>query len=208
MSERPTSSETWETIEDLYRAGQLSVREIARQYRISDTAIRKRAREATPPWTRDLTQKVQTAVRAELVRDAVRDRNAREPEIVNAAAALGVEVVRGHRKDLSQGRLRTERLGLQLDRLSERIEKMKSDDSNFLGALNAAASINEALGRAASKLIPLERKAFNLDESAKPADGGEGAPSGLDDTKRVAALAALFERGRTPPGGQVPGADT
>jgi hypothetical protein len=43
----------WPVIEREYRAGQLSVKELGRQYKLSDAVIRKRAKAYG--WTRDLS---------------------------------------------------------------------------------------------------------------------------------------------------------
>ena len=47
----------WERIEQLYRAGLLSVREIAATCGVSHTAINKRAKAGS--WDRDLKAKIQ-----------------------------------------------------------------------------------------------------------------------------------------------------
>lgn len=101
-------SPDWEAIERTYRAGMLSVREIARQHGVSDTAVRKRATEHG--WQRDLAEKVKEAVRSKLVRTEVRTPNARtedvrtEREIVDEASDLGVGVFRLHQRNARQGR--------------------------------------------------------------------------------------------------------
>ncbi|PHV09594.1 hypothetical protein [Chitinimonas sp. BJB300] len=111
----------WEGIEGDYRAGVLSLREIGRKFDVSDTLIRRKAKELR--WERDLSEKVQAEVRAELVRTEVRNSQARtnqcEPanlrtkrtadpkrdrEIVEAAAATGVAVVMSHRRDVAAAR--------------------------------------------------------------------------------------------------------
>jgi uncharacterized protein YjcR len=46
----------WEAIETAYRAGMMSLREIAAQHGISEGAIRKRAKR--DDWSRDLAAKV------------------------------------------------------------------------------------------------------------------------------------------------------
>lgn len=56
----------WEAIEREYRAGQLSIREVARKHGVSDTAIRKEAK--AKGWKRDLADKVRKAVREEVFR--------------------------------------------------------------------------------------------------------------------------------------------
>jgi hypothetical protein len=156
----------WEAIEKAYRAGQLSIREIARQHHLSEGAIRKKAK--ADEWERDLTAKVRAAVRTELVRTEVRTSNAHEREAINEAAARGAEVVRGHRRDITAARHRVDRLGHQVDRLAGRIEGMEPGHENFVGELNAAATIAESLARTTARLIPLERQAFNLDEDRAP----------------------------------------
>ena len=60
----------WDAIERAYRAGQLSIKELARQHKLSDTAIHKRAK--AKGWTRDLSGAVRTRVRESLVCEGVR----------------------------------------------------------------------------------------------------------------------------------------
>jgi hypothetical protein len=60
----------WDAIERQYRAGQLSIKELARQHKLSDTAIHKRAK--AKGWTRDLSGAVRTRVRESLVCEGVR----------------------------------------------------------------------------------------------------------------------------------------
>src|SRR3954469_25903053 len=82
----------WEAIERLYRAGQFTVSEIARQHGISHTAINKRAKKEG--WPRDLTERVRQEASARLVSKAVSVETSRE--IVTAAAERGVSTVEGH----------------------------------------------------------------------------------------------------------------
>ncbi|SPY77126.1 Uncharacterized conserved protein [Providencia rustigianii] len=56
MSKRPD----WEAIESAYRAGVMSIREIASQYEITHQAISKRAKKEG--WERDLKAKVKARV--------------------------------------------------------------------------------------------------------------------------------------------------
>lgn len=188
MTERKPTD--WEAIEREYRAGQLSVREIARQHGVTDTAIRKKAKEFG--WSRDLTSAVREGVRSNLVRSEVRSDNAREPsdrEAVQAAVARGVEVVRQHRAAL--GRL--QRIAATL---SERLEAHlngEHTDGPLLGERESAADLMEKLSRTLTKAITLERQAFNLDEPEREKDGGSHE---LSDTERAARVAALLDRAR------------
>jgi hypothetical protein len=104
------SSADWESIESHYRAGVLSVRQIAINESISEAAIRKRAKEHG--WKRDLTERVQQAVRQKLIAEPVDEAEvqarkdarqaeraeAREPvaadDIVEEASNTVVQVVR------------------------------------------------------------------------------------------------------------------
>lgn len=97
----------WEAIESAYRAGVLSLREIASQHGISDTAIRKRAKKEE--WTRDLAAKVKAKaddlVRKREVRAQVRSENQiSERELVEATAEAIANVRMEHRGDIKRAR--------------------------------------------------------------------------------------------------------
>lgn len=97
----------WEAIESAYRAGVLSLREIASQHGISDTAIRKRAKKEE--WTRDLAAKVKAKaddlVRKREVRAKVRSENQiSERELVEATAEAIANVRMEHRGDIKRAR--------------------------------------------------------------------------------------------------------
>ncbi|MBJ9035561.1 hypothetical protein [Citrobacter freundii] len=97
----------WEAIESAYRAGVLSLREIASQHGISDTAIRKRAKKEE--WTRDLAAKVKAKaddlVRKREVRAKVRSENQiSDRELVEATAEAIANVRMEHRGDIKRAR--------------------------------------------------------------------------------------------------------
>jgi hypothetical protein len=152
----------WEKIEIEYRAGQLSVREIARQNGLSEAAIRKRAK--ADGWQRALVDKVRAAVREKMVReDGAHDGSqatARDEEIVENAAVRGFAVVTSHRKDLEQlhglKRILANRLSQILDGITP--------EGPCLGDRESPGDLLEKLSRVTSRLIPLERQAHNLDE--------------------------------------------
>ena len=148
----------WERIEVQFRAGQASIRAIASEHGISDRAIRKRA--VAEGWERDLTDKVRKAVRAELVREGPQDQRA-EREIVQEAAATGVRVVREHRKDIS----RLRRIG---ETLAERLEAVINGEvveGLCIGDRESAGDLLEKLSRVSTRVVQLERQAFNVDET-------------------------------------------
>jgi hypothetical protein len=156
----------WDQIEREYRAGQLTNVQIARNHGLTEGAIRKRAK--THGWARDLEHKVNQAVRDGLVRDAVRgDRTDRtDREIIEAAAARAVEVVRQHRTHLAT-------LYRISHKLAEGIEGYLAGGKAKPHWIGERETITEAvfrLSQASSKWIPLERKAFSLDETAPDKD--------------------------------------
>jgi len=179
----------WEKVESEYRAGQLSLREIGRQYDVSDPAIRKKAKALG--WERDLSAKIKTKVRSDLVRSEVRTKNPqKEKEIIEAAAAQGVEVVRSHRKNISST-IGTVNLLLEqlVDAANGReeiegcIDEDTVDDNNTqrrTAMLKAVSLPTHAqtvshLSSSLKTLVALERQAFNLD------DDSNGSTSSVED---------------------------
>lgn len=168
----PKSSVDWEAIEREYRAGQLSLREIGRTYGVTDTAIRKKAK--AEGWERALAEKVREAVRERLVRTdgsqsgSQQSRARTDRDTVEAAALRGLEVVTSHRRDLEQlhglKRILATRLSTVL--------QGGPPDGPCLGKTESPGDLLEKLSRVTSRLIPLERQAFNLDADSAP--GGEG----------------------------------
>lgn len=162
----------WEAIEREYRAGQLFVSEIGRQHGISEGAIRKRAKRDN--WKRDLTEQVRTAVRAELVRDGTNEQCA-DGDLVREKAARGAQVVREHRDDIS----RLRRIGAVLAERLERIIEGKEPDGIAIGDKESASDMLEKLSRISTRVVQLERQAFNLDEPSADGASAWKRPPGL-----------------------------
>lgn len=164
MSESRKFRADWEAIEREYRAGQLSIREIARGHGISETAIRKKAKAGG--WKRALADKVRQEVRERLVRgdgsqESSQDRRAKDDDAVRTAAERGVSVVTSHRRDLEQlhglKRVLATRLSAHLH--GEPL------DGPCLGEKETPGDLLEKLARTTARLIPLERQAYSLDSS-------------------------------------------
>jgi hypothetical protein len=176
----------WEAVELAYRAGVLSVREIAKQHGITHGAVRKRA--LRDKWGRDLSAKVRKAVSTQLVSTEVSTIGpATERAAIDAAAATVVALVREHRRDISGQRSLAETLKAQLEEAignRELIEAAIEEETET--ALDApgyvktqAAAQRKQMLRAVSlpghitalkdlstvlkNLLPLERQAFNVD---------------------------------------------
>lgn len=98
----PTATD-WEAIELAYRAGVLSVPEIAKQHGITHSAVQKRAK--AKGWSRDLSAKVRKAVATQLVATKVATVSpATERAAIESAGATVVQRFREHRRDI-QGQL-------------------------------------------------------------------------------------------------------
>lgn len=101
----------WEKIENDYRAGVLSVREIGANRGVSHTAINKRAKR--DGWTRDLAAKIKAraeslvstrAVSTKVATEATKRQLATDREIIEANADLIAQIRLGHRKDIGRAR--------------------------------------------------------------------------------------------------------
>lgn len=141
----------WANAQKLYRLGQLSLREIARQVGVEPSSITRRADREN--WERDAAEDVRRATEQLLLSNE----NASAPtqEDIEAAAETNVTVVRGHRQFLSKmvtiaGRL-ADWMILEMDKKDPAMPKI------------AEAFVKTA--QATARFIPLERQAFNIDKS-------------------------------------------
>ncbi|QFH65066.1 hypothetical protein FR773_10130 [Leclercia adecarboxylata] len=177
----------WEAIESAYRAGVMSLREIASQHGISEGAIRKRAKR--DEWSRDLNVKVKERaddlVRKAEVRKQVRSETAlSERVLIEATAEVIANVRMEHRGDIRRARTLANALFDELEAecadvgaLRELGELMLDPDDNGRDRLNelyhAIISMPErvksmkALSETLKNLIGLERQAYSMDEGEK-----------------------------------------
>jgi len=178
----------WETIESAYRAGLLSLREIASQHGISEGAIRKRAKR--DDWTRDLEAKIKSRaddlVRKQEVRRQVRKEGELSERVLIEATAETIARVRmEHRGDITRARRLANML---LDELE--IETAAIADFEKLGELmfnsddKGQDKLNEIYHKVISmpsrvksvkelveslkNLVGLERQAYNIDDGKEP----------------------------------------
>lgn len=182
----------WEAIERAYRAGVLSIKAIADQYDLSDTAIRKKA--AKEGWERDLADEVRSEVRRKLVKSVVRENHCEPVElaqIVDEASDIGVRVVVGHRHDLNRAN------GL-VRLLMEDLESVVRNRSEIEGEIRAATAEDEGGMRRASMLaavaLPSNAKTiFQLSGALKNLQTLERQAYSLDDpiTKQEAPIGKI-----------------
>lgn len=181
------SKPDWEAIETAYRAGVMSLREIASQHGISEGAIRKRAKR--DDWSRDLNAKVKERaddlVRKAEVRKQVRSETVLSERVLIEATAEAIATVRmEHRGDIRRARTLANALFDELeaecadvDALRKLGALMLDPDENGRGRLNelyqSIISLPErvksmkALSETLKNLIGLERQAYSMDEGEK-----------------------------------------
>lgn len=199
----------WERIESQYRAGLMSLREIADDHGISEGAIRKRAKR--DDWARDLGAKIQQRaddlVRKAEVRAEVRStQSATEREVIEASA-LRIAQVRGeHRHDIT--RMRSLILRLLAECEAEAAEPgvfagigdlLRAPDDRGMDKLNDAyqkaislpvriKGVKE-LAETMKTLVGLEREAYGI----VSAEDAKAPPPSLDVSRlSTAALAELM----------------
>jgi hypothetical protein len=195
----------WEAIEGMYRAGLLSVREIARSHGISHTAIQKRAK--ADGWLRDLTAKVRQQVASGLVATEVATAGtATERQMVEAAATQVITLVREHRGQISRSRLLVDKLMAQLEGVADHRDLLEQIiDEVEDGSTGASIKRREALIRAVALpsnagvlknladtlkvVIGLEREAFNVSAATS-----EPAPLDSDEVRFDRLVAKIRSR--------------
>jgi hypothetical protein len=179
----------WSEVEPLYRAGVLSVSEIARQFDVTETAVRKHAKQHK--WKRDLAAKVRaktTQILIEDLADGSKDgsngsnpQRARESEeeTTERAALTQIAIVRQHKamigdgldlavRMLSELKATTSHVG-ELEGMLETDDKIKRS-AGLLRAIGVPTRITALrdFATACRTLVGLERQAFSIVEEKEP----------------------------------------
>lgn len=176
----------WERIEADYRAGLLSVREIAAANGVSHTAIQKRAK--TQGWERDLQAKIKAkadalVAKSEVATEVATEKAATERVVVDANAQVIADVRVSHRRDIARARNLAmkllDELEIQTDNtdLLEQLEAaLSSDDDSPDGLMRVFNRVTSTSGRidsakklaeAMKVLVSMEREAYGIVEAAK-----------------------------------------
>lgn len=180
MAKRPD----WEAIESAYRAGVMSLREIASQHGITHGAINKRAKKEG--WERSLKEKINQKAEALVSKREVSTKVSTEKTIserilIEANAEVIANVRMEHRGDIRRARELTNNLFDELSAecadvpaLRKLGELMFSPDDNGRDKLNeiyhSIISLPErvksakALSETLKNLVGLERQAYGLDD--------------------------------------------
>jgi uncharacterized membrane protein len=199
MAQQKKAAPDWERIEADYRAGILSVREIAGTHGLTEGAIRKRAKR--DDWQRDLSKRIQdkaeALVRTSEVRTEVRTENApSDAVIVEANAKVIADIRLAHRKDISRARKVAMSLLGELEIATDNIELfeelgnfLRSDDDkgqdkrndvyqrviSSVGRIDSMKKLSDTL----KTLVGLEREAYGV---------GNEPTGGNSDPKQFTAV--------------------
>lgn len=199
MAQPKKAAPDWERIEAYYRAGLLSVREIAAAHQISHTYINTRAKKFG--WVRDLSKRIQDKAEALVSTATVSSGVSTETALSDKAIVeANAEVIAGirlaHRKDISRSRSLAmallgeleaqtgnielfEQLGEMLrnpddkgiDRLNDLYQKVISTPGRIDGMKKLAETLKNLIG--------LEREAYGL-KTGEDGGAGEDVPTSLD----------------------------
>lgn len=142
----------WETVEKEYRAGIRSLRDIADEFGVVESAIRKKA--GKEGWLRDLTAKIKIKaielVRKTEVRKEVRKET--EKEIIESVAQSQADVLLNERADIK--------------RLSGLCEKFEGELDVYVDDLDKKARIMKSLTDTRKIIIELRRRNYNINDNS------------------------------------------
>jgi hypothetical protein len=190
-----TDQPDWERIEQLYRAGVLSLREIAAACPGSNhMAIARRAKKLG--WTQDLAAKIKAKaedlVTRQLVTESVTaDRAVTDRSVIDANAQAIANVRLGHRTDISRSRRLANKLLDELEAMTddngtlrELIDQLADAEgpsalleiAQKVAGLPGRSKVMKELSETLKTLILLERQAYSLDTLP---DGGDSADASL-----------------------------
>ena len=193
----PRKTVDWEAVELHYRAGIRSLKDIGKEYEVSDAGIIKKAK--AQGWTRDLAAKIKAKAEAKVSAAAVSAevsaaRTANEQVVVEANAELQYQVRMRHRGDiaalralflslLEEVKLASSPEGLDaLETLQQLLHEGESDPDDpegvkraqkmrdsLMRALSTGSRIDSAkkLTEMLEKLVRMEREAFGIDDGDK-----------------------------------------
>lgn len=208
----------WEAIERDYRAGLMTLRQIADEHGVTHGAINKRAKRDL--WERDLAAKVQARADALVSKQLVSKEVSKtalvtERQVIESNAQVIADTILNQRSDVQAGMRIVASLMSELTAIcgpekSQELEKlgelMRSENDNGVDKLNdlyrlvislperskTAKTLTEAL----RNLIELQRKILKLDEdpAKMAAQARANSNSGMTDAERAVRLVAMLKR--------------
>ena len=193
MTEKQTPD--WERIEQLFRAGVLSLREIATACPGSNhVAIARRAKKFG--WVQDLSAKIKAkaddlVTRQAVTPDVTANRAVSDRNVIDANAKAIADVRIAHRADIGRSRRLANKLLDELEGLTEEqstlrelIDQLKDGTdvdtamlelATKMSSLPSRTKVMKELGETLKNLIALERQAYGL-----TSDDAGGPPAATD----------------------------
>lgn len=206
IDKQPTD---WERIEQLYRAGVLSLREIAIACPgPNHVAIARRAKKFG--WVQDLSAKIKAkandlVTRQAVTADVTAERAVSDKAVIEINAQAIASIRMAHRGDIARGRRLTNKLLDELEGLTDNRELFDQlgelmrdpDDNGFDKRNDLYGKVISLPGRSKTMkemadtlktLVSLERQAFNLDEAEGDRAPGSNTGQAPVDSSLIAAL--------------------
>lgn len=178
----------WEGIEQNYRAGIKTLRQIAEEFGVSHVAITKRAKR--DDWVRDLSAKIAAAVeekvtKAEVTKKVTKEQRVTEQAIVEVNAQSIADKVLEQRSDIKRARSIVQKLWEMVEAELDNAEDFRElgeimarpdDNGNdklndmYHAAIGLPQQIKNAklLADALKVLIELERKVLRIKDDPEP----------------------------------------
>lgn len=180
----PDNPIDWELIEKEYRMGQLSLRQLATEFKVQPSAISRKAKK--DGWVQDKSAAVKALSDSQLLLSNTRkatDKATPTPVDIEVAALARTNIVLSQRADIGRGRTVVMSLLAELENacgaenaalLAQLGELLRSPDENGQDKLNdlyqkltslpGRAKTMKDLGETLRVLITVERQAFGLDD--------------------------------------------
>ena len=210
------SGADWEKIEFDYRAGFLSVREIASSSGVSHVAISKKAKKEG--WVRDLSAKIKAkadllVTKSEVTSKVTKVTTAKENEIIEANAKVIADIRLSHRSDISRAKTLMlklleelesqtadrelyENLGEIMRRENDKgVDKLNDLYKKVVGSPQRIDSMKK-IAETLRYLIALERQAFGIPDDASKIEltGANGQPLNSEKMSAEEAYKALLNK--------------
>lgn len=199
----------WERIEQLYRAGVLSLREIAIACPgPNHVAIARRAKKFG--WVQDLSAKIKAkandlVTRQAVTADVTAERAVSDKAVIEINAQAIASIRMAHRGDIARGRRLTNKLLDELEGLTDNRELFDQlgelmrdpDDNGFdkrndlygkVISLPGRSKTMKEMAETLKTLVTLERQAFNLDEAEGDRPPGSDTGRSPVDASLITAL--------------------
>lgn len=158
-------------IEAEYRAGQLSVCEIARRHGTHEKQVRRWAEKYS--WSRDLTEEVRQGVKNAVVRavsEKVSVRGKSDEQVLDSAVKRGTDAVKGHLARAEAIKSVVDKMLAALNVQLDTAKGRKAVARMLLGKSDGFANLVRAACEGADRIQKLERQALSLDDDAKKDD--------------------------------------